>query len=300
MLVEELLFRVKTSTKFHLGDNITGVISTALDEDELPNILKSGKYIDDDNDEIDYSQKITIGAANQLSMFEDNDYSPDQPTVGFKIPSSQTVFTYTLTFEDSLLVTDMPTTELPLMGKSYYVLSNTSDTITLLDAADSATVAGSETKTLTVGGKTYTVKASIFDTSNSKVKLEINGETTNLLGATETQKLSDGAYVGIKEVVVQNYQGGSNQVEFSIGSGKLKLADADVEVQMNDESIAGLTSDFSLSANVISNIELAWAADEDLFVAEDSVATLPGFETVSLSFGGLNYPFEETVWVGQG
>ena len=289
----------KTSTKFHLGDNITGVVSSSLDDDELPTLLASGKYIDDDNDEIDYSQKIDIGAANQLSMFENNDYVADQPTVGFMIPSSQNVLTYTLTFEDSLLITDMPTTDLPLMGKSYYVLSNTSTTLTLLDSAASTTIVAGETKTLTVGSKTYTVSASIFDTANSKVKLEINGETTNLLAATETQKLSDGAYVGVKEVVVQNFQGGQNQVEFSIGSGKLKITDSS-DVQINDESISGLVGTITDSANVITSIGLAWAADEDLFIAEDNAITMPGFGAVSLSYGGLTYPFEEIVQVQQG
>ncbi|MDP3966390.1 MAG: hypothetical protein Q8Q04_02575, partial [archaeon] len=242
----------KTSTKFHLGDNITGVVSTSLDDDHLPTLLASGKYMDDDNDEIDYSQKITIGAANQLTLFADNDYSPDQPTVGFKIPNSQNVLTYTITFEDSLLVTDMPTTDLPLMGKTYYVLSNTSTTLTLLDSADSTVLQTGETKTLNIDGTTYTVMVSIFDTGNNKVKLEINGETTNLLGTGKTQKLSNGAYVGVKEVVVQNFQGGVNQVEFSIGSGKLKITNAS-EVQMNDQAVSGLTGTFAPTANVLTS-----------------------------------------------
>ncbi len=290
----------KTSTKYHLGDNITGVISSNLDEDQLPTLLAPGKYIDDDNDEIDYTQKIQIGAANQLTMFEDNDYKEDEPTIGFRIPNAQNVLTYTLTFDDTLLVTDMPTTDLPIMDKSYYVLSNTSTTLTLLDSAASATVQAGETVTLDVSGATYVVSVSIFDTANSKVKLLINGETTNLLGATETQKLSDGAYVGVKEVIVQNFQGGTNQVEFSIGSGKLKITNG-ADVQINDESISGLVGTFAPNgAGVLSSLALAWATDDDMFVTEDSAVTMPGFETVSLSFGGLTYPAEETIEVKKG
>ncbi len=289
----------KTSTKYHLGDNITGVISSNLDEDQLPTLLAPGKYIDDDNDEIDYTQKIQIGAANQLTMFEDNDYKEDEPTIGFRIPNAQNVLTYTLTFDDTLLVTDMPTTDLPIMDKSYYVLSNTSTTLTLLDSAASATVQAGETVTLDVSGATYVVSVSIFDTANSKVKLLINGETTNLLGATETQKLSDGAYVGVKEVIVQNFQGGTNQVEFSIGSGKLKITSGS-DVQINDEAISGLVGTITRSENTITAIALAWATDDDMFVTEDSAVTMPGFETVSLSFGGLTYPAEEVIEVSKG
>jgi len=289
----------KTSTKFHLGDHYVNITST-LDEDELPSLLAEGKYVDDDNDEIDYTQKITMGALGQLMMFNDNDYAEDAPTLGFRMPSSQTILTYQIEFSDTLLVTDMPTTELPLMGKTYYVLSNTSTTITLLDSAATATVAAGESVTLDVDGTTYTVSASIFDTANSKVKLSINGETTNLLGNTETQKLSDGAYVGVKEVVVQNFQGGANQVEFSIGSGKLKLTDGGSEVQINDQAVSGLTGDFTLADNVLSLINLSWAADNDVFVAEDMEALMPGFEAVKLSYGGLTYPAEEVISVKQG
>ena len=205
----------KTSTAYHLGDGYTTIKST-IDKDELGDLLADGKYLDDDNDEIDYTQKIVMASASTLTMFDDDDYMENSPSVGFKLTDGATIATYTLTFTDTLLMTDMPTSDLPIMGKSYYVLSNTSTTLTLLDAAATATVAAGESVTLDVEGTTYTVSASIFDTVNSKVKLSINGETTNLLAGTETQKLTDGAYVGVKEVIVQNFQGGTNQVEFSI------------------------------------------------------------------------------------
>jgi hypothetical protein len=283
----------KTSTKFNLGDTITGVIASALTDDKLPSLLADGKYIDNDNDEIDYTQKITM-AASQLVMFEDNDYKEDTPTVGFRITSGSTVLTYQLTFSDALLMSDTPTTDLPIMGKNYYVLSNTSTTMTLLDSAEEAVL--SEGETVTIGGKS----ASIEYISATEVKLNVDGEVTRSLEETNTHKLSDGSYLGIKDIMHDSKQGSISKVEFSLGSGKLKLTDGDIEVQINDETISGLESDFSLSGDTLSNIELAWKADEDLFVTEDTAITMPGFEVVSLSYGGLNYPFEETIEVKQG
>jgi len=285
----------KTSTKFQLGDGYTDVISSSLDEDELPALLGDGKYFDNDNDEIDYSQKITM-VDNDLTMFEDGDYVENQPTVGFKISSGATILTYQLAFSDTLLLEDMPTTELPIMGKTYYVLSNTSTTLTLLDSAEEAVLEYGETKV--VGGKTVFIDF----ISSSEVKLNVDGEVTNSLAETGTNtfKLADGSYVGIKDITAQDYQGGIQKVEFSIGKGKLKLTDGDVEVQINDNNVPGLESDFSLSASVMSNIELAWKADDDLFVTEDFVITMPEFEVVSLSYGGLNYPAEEIIEVKQG
>jgi len=286
----------KTSTKFHLGDNITSVVSSALDDDQLPTLLESGKYIDNDNDEIDYTQKIVIGAANQLSMFEDNDYVADQPTLGFRIPSGQNVLTYTLTFEDSLLASDMPTTNLPLMNKNYYVLSNTSTTLTLLDSATEAVLAEGDAP-VTIGGKTVFIDF----ISSTEVKLNVDGEVTNSLAELQTFKLNDGTYVGIKDITAQDYQGGVKKVEFSVGNGKLKITNA-AEVQINDQTVSGLVGTYAPdgTSGVLSSISLAWAADDDLFVTEDSSITMPGFEAVSLSYGGLTYPSEETIEVTKG
>ena len=50
----------KTSTMFHLGDGYTTIKST-LDKDELPTLLDDGKFIDNDNDEIDFTQKNSYG-----------------------------------------------------------------------------------------------------------------------------------------------------------------------------------------------------------------------------------------------
>ena len=286
----------KVSTKYHLGDVITTVIASSLDEDELPDLLTDGKYLDNDNDEIDYTQKITMDAASQLTMFEDNDYKEDTPTVGFKIASGATILTYKLSFSDTLLVNDMPTTELPIMGKDYYVLSNTTTTIVLLDSAEEATLA--EGESITIAGHTV----SLDFISSSEVKLNVDGETTNSLTETGTNtfKLADGSYVGIKDITAQDYQGGIKKVEFSIGTGKLKLTDGDVDVQINDETISGLESDYTQLKGVISDIEIAWKADNDLFITEDSSITMPGFEVVSMSYTGLTYPAEETIEVKQG
>lgn len=59
----------KPSTKFHLGDTITAVVSSALDNDELPELLADGVYVDTDNDEFDYEQSITM-AASELTILK--------------------------------------------------------------------------------------------------------------------------------------------------------------------------------------------------------------------------------------
>lgn len=287
----------KTSTKLHLGDNLSGIMTT-LDDNQLPILLKSGTYTDKDNDEFDYTQKIAMGSNVQLTMFEDNDYASDTPTVGYRIASGVNVLTYTLSFSTSPLVSDMPTSDLTLMGRDYYVLSNTSTTLTLLDSAESSMLTEGETKSITVDGKTYEVK--ISGAYSAGVKLDVNGEISNSLTTGETQRLSDGSYLGIKEYNYNSKDSGISDVEFSIGKGKLKITNA-ADVQINDDAVSGLTGTFVPdSAGKISSLAIAWAADNDLFITNDSEIIMPGFNAVKLSFAGLNYPKNEVIQVEQG
>jgi hypothetical protein len=283
----------KTSTKYHLGDNITQVITSTLDDDEMPILLADGKYIDDDNDEFDYTQTVTVGSNLQLGMFEDNDYKADTPTVGFRIPSGETVLTYTLTFNDEPVVADTPTTDLMLMGKNYYVLSFAGSTLTLLDSASDAIVAEGETQTITAGGKTYNIGIEYI--GETSVKLKVNGETTNSLSAANTYKLSDGSYVGVKEILYSAKDTGISKVEFSIGNGKLVLTSGS-DVELNEDAINGLTATITNTTSLTS-IAIAWTADDELFITKDSSVVMPGFEALQLAFGGMTFPAEEEIMI---
>lgn len=285
----------KSSTKFHLGDTITGVISSKLDDQELPTLLADVTYLDTNNDEFDYTQEITM-AANQLTMFDDNDYKRDAPTVGFKIASGATVMTYTLDFSDMPTIANMDDTDLTIMGKEYYVLSvaTTNDKITFLDSANEVILSEGDTKTVTSGDRTYEV--SIDYISSTKVSLKINGEVTKTLAEGGTYKLNSGSYVGIKELRYNAKDTGISSVKFSIGNGKLILTDGS-DMEINDDTINNMAVTITNSSNKLDKVSIAWKADDDLFVTESSEITMPGFEAVKLSFGGLAYPAEETIEV---
>ncbi len=282
----------KTSTKLHLGDDITS-IKSSLDGDQMPGLLGDGTYTDDNNDEFDYTQKVTMHS-NNLSMFDDNDYKADTPTVGIKIPSGAPILTYELDFNDQPEVNNTPTTDLTLMGKDYYVLAATATKLTLLDSAASAIVAEGESTTISAGGKTYTVSIEFVDADSAK--LNVNGEITNDISTTKTYKLDDGSYLGMKEILYSQKDSGISKVEFSIGSGKLVLDNGN-DIRMNENTITGLTSNITVSGSKYSKISIDWNADDKVFVAKDAVATMPGFKTLALSFTGLNYPTEEPIEV---
>jgi len=287
----------KTSTKFNLGDTISSVTSSSITDDNLPTLLADGKFIDNDNDEFDYTQKIDMNTSLQLTMFEDNDYKADAPTVGFQIPSGKQVLTYTLDFTDKPLWADLVTTEIPIMGKKYYVLSNSTavgNSLTLLDSASTTTVAEGESTTVTVGDKSYEVSISFI--GETSVKFLVNGQTTNSINELGTYKLSDGSFIGVKDILYSAKDSGVSKVEFSIGKGKLLLTNGS-DIELNDETISDLSAIITNTTTELASISIVWAADDDLFVTEDMSITMPGFEAVKMSFAGLTYAKEEAIVV---
>jgi hypothetical protein len=285
----------RSSDKFNLGDNAKNVFVTAITKNNLPTILADGKYRDDSNDEFSYTQKIDLGNNLILTHFRDTDYSTT-PTVGIRIPSGTHVLNYTLDFtkDPTFTAAKLETTTLPLLGKEYFVLDVGNNELTLLDSAASTIVAEGETATLRVGSKTYTVTAEVFGSEN--VKLIINNEATRLLRAGETSRLSDGSYVGVKELVIQNYQGGKKLAEISIGAGKLVLTDGQ-EVRLNDDSITGLTATVRNQSGVLDRIVLSWSTDDEVFITPEKEAIMPGFGNIKVVMTGFNYPNPEEVKV---
>jgi LysM repeat protein len=288
----------KTSTKFQLGNTITGVYSSTLDKDELPTLLADGTYDDTNNDEFDFTQEITMNAT-QLKMFSDNDYADDDPTVGFHINSGERILTYTLDFTDQPAIADIDDTDITFMGQEYYVLSapSTNDKLVLLDSASEISLSEGNTKTVTAGDKTY--EASIDFISSSEVVLTINGENTNSLAEGQTYKLDNNAYVGVKDIRYSSKETGISSVKFSIGNGKLTLTDGS-DLEINDDIISGLAVSVTNSTDDLASVSLVWTADDDLFITEDSEITMPGFKTIKLSFGGLVYPEEEEIMIAAG
>lgn len=302
----------KSSTKFQLGKGITDIIGTAITDDSpgsgLPSLLADGEYVDSDNDENTYTQKIDMVNAT-LEMFDDDDYKANTPIIGIRYASGDGVLNYTLDFTDTPEWADLDSTNIEIMGKSYFILSHTvNTTINLLDAAQTTTLSEGESTTLTIDGTDYEVSiAFISGTGTSaQVKLIVNGEQTDGLGDSsgssypQTWKLSTGAYIGVKSISVQDYAGGIKMVDFSIGSGKLVIKDA-TDIQINDNTISDLKAWFTTTTDSkIDKIVIEWKAEDELFLTPDSEVLMPGFEAVKLSFAGMIYPAEEDIRVRGG
>ena len=295
----------RAATKFHIGKGIADVVSTTLTSDDLSTILKDGEYLDNDNDAKDYTQKVVL-ANLSLTQFDDSDYKQDTPTVGIAVASGSHVLNYTLEFSSNPEWADMSNTEIEMMGKTYFISSITNGTtINLLDTANLQSVAEGESATVTVGDKTYTVTIGALSGSASspQVKLIVDGETTNSLSEGNTFKLSDGTYVGIKDISMRDVAGTLASVEFSLGSGKIELRHG-LAVKINDVTVNDLTTYLSNVAATdpyqLNKIVIQWTPDDDEFATDDSNILMPGLENIKISFAGMYYPSEEEIMVEKG
>ena len=294
------------STKFRIGRGIKDVISGTLTDSELKTLLQDGEYLDDNKDTHEYTQKISL-ANLSLGLFEDSDYKTDVPTVGIRAASGSYILNYTLEFTSNPEWEDIQNTEIEIMGKEYFISSvTTNTTMNLLDAANTGIVNEGETKTITVGDKSYEVSISTLSggASSPQVRLVVNGvPLSKSLAEGETLKIADSTYVGIKDISMRDVAGTVASVEFSIGTGKIELRDG-LPVKMNENTVNGLNAYFtnpaSTSPQQLNKIVLEWKADDDIFATEDTSMIMPGFKNIKIDMAKMNYPTEETFEVEKG
>ena len=308
----------KSSDKLNInGDGFT-VFTGTIDSDDLPTILKDGTYIATDNDEFDYEQTIKIGNP-KLTHFRDSDYESEMgldtktPVVGFKIDSSTNILNYTMDFitdvESDIVTSDLDDIEgsdIMLFGKTYYVsnLDNSTDgtyfpEMTLLDSASIATVSEGETVTVSSGGSTYEVSISFID--SDEVRFLVNGQeaSSNKLTKGDSAKLSDGSYIGIRDISKLEVSGETGSCTFSIGTGKLVLT-SESDIKLNEDTIQGVKAYLyrtagSSGTEKLNKIEIRWTTEDEMFLTPSSEITMPGFGGIKFSMSDLVRPDEEKV-----
>jgi hypothetical protein len=264
----------KSSNSFNFNNDLDAVYAD-LDDAEM-DFLADGTYDDGDIDET-FTQKITL-SSKTLGLFADSDYNNKEPTIGFKWTNNQYILDYLMEFDDTIVLTDMNDTDLPLMGSTYYVLTATDNVIEMLDSAEKVVL--SEGDTVTVGGKDVEIE---YINAND-VKFTVDGEITKKLSDHEYDELDDGSYIVVNEIMYSEKEAGVSKVEFSIGAGKMTLETGE-EIQLNDEDVDGLVSIFDGDS-----INITWLSDGESFLTEANALTMPLFESIKLAFGGMNFP----------
>jgi len=288
----------KTSDKLNIG-NLLSDIRSSLTKDQMPTTLADGVYKDASSSEYEYTQKITMGTALRIMQFADNDYNDKAPTLGINLTDDQHIMNYTLSFTDKpdFTAAALETTTIDMLGKTYYIsdIDTSNNIITLLDSSTSGIV--KEGETITIGGEAITL---YFVSSTPTVKLKIGDTITNSMAAGATYKLSNGNYIGVKDIMYVARDTGSSSAELTVGTGKIKVYDNYTSVKINEKTVEGLKSDIGLSGADLSTITFAWDLEDEAYVTPDSSALLPGLEAVKLMMTGMAFPTGEEIKVEAG
>jgi len=294
-------YQIRRSTnELNLGDNVSD-IKSSLDEDELPTLLADGTYLDSSNSEYKFEQKFTFAADTlHYTHFADTNYNSKEPSLGFHPSANDVMGNYSLDFTTSPGCTEaiLETTTIDIMGHSYYLsdVNAACSKITFIDAADTAVVKD-DGVAVTLNGRSVTTSF----ISNTETVLMVDGEETNSMSEGETYKLSDGTYVGVKDIRYNAKDTGVSSVQFTLGSGKLEVEN-NTYVEINDKDVLDLIGyvDVGSGTSNWSGITLHWKLQSEDFLTEDESLILPGFETMSLVLKDPHYPETESLLVNGG
>ncbi len=284
----------KPSDKVNLGNVVSTVFGSTITSTDLPQLLDDDSYTNGENSNYAYEQRITLGTGLILNYFSNSDYSDRKPSIGINLTSNQVILNYSLDFTNDAEsdvssgdLVDLENTNINILGKKYYISDwdNSTLDMTLLDTANSAIATEGETTTVKVGDKSYDASISFVDSSNAR--LNVNGEVTNSLSKGGTYKLKDGTYVGIKDILYNAKDTGISKVEFSLGSGKLELRNANT-IRLNDNSIQSVTTEVkrgtaSGGKEKIDRVNIVWTVDQNTFITPDKELSLPGLQNIKFS-----------------
>jgi len=305
----------KTSDKLNMNESLSDIRPT-VSKTQLPIVLADGTLTTAKGNKYDYEQTVDINSADVLQLFADKDYADKKPTVGIKIPRNAQVLQYSLEFTKNAKSdlgtaansetdnwVDLEDRSIEILGETFDIIStsNASTSLDLMRGALKPTLEEGETQTYTINGKQYEVTCLIIeDTGDNKVKFKINGEVTDAMVQGDMYETADGTMIGLREVI-PNEAGDVTQdmVEFYLGAKEIVLENHQ-ELNIDDEDISNIdvnvTIDGTITANGISQIDLTWVADDELFITEDkNEVVMPGLESIKFYMDGFYKGKQEKV-----
>ncbi|MEK6935493.1 MAG: hypothetical protein AABW67_01795 [Nanoarchaeota archaeon] len=270
--IPEGSWQVKTTAdKLEIGEAINGV-ATYIDKEDLP-LLADGQ-IDNEKGAAKYEQFFYFDD-NVSSMVKYQDDGDDNVGLFYKINSGQLIARYVLDFTTNLesdvavsTLEDIDDEEITILGKTYTIItavnsSATNTDLTLMSGANKVVINNGEE--LTVGGKTISVLVS----SATQAQFTVDGQTTAKLNAGDTEKLSDGTYLGVSEITYQSFSGGIMQATAYVGADKLFLDDGS-DLIVNAETINNakvtIAETYASGDVSIDSITINMTAEDDLYV----------------------------------
>jgi hypothetical protein len=227
-----------------------------------------------------YEQFLYFDENTATTTFQED----NEESVGFfyKIASGGVIARYLLDFTETLdsdidsssVYDDIEDKTLTLLGNKYSIVTASNSSagvkLVLMGGAASDTLLEGESKTYTVSGKEYTVELTYVDDTN--LQFSVNGELTSKLADSETDVLSDGTNIGVREINYQGYAGGIHSGSFFLGADKITLESNGnaKSIKVDEETISeaqvNITSTEADGDISIDDISIRMTADDDFYV----------------------------------
>lgn len=303
-----------------INDSFSAIEGSGFDKDELPIILVDGNYRAHDGGDFKFMQKINFGTSYPLATFKKDSDSPvsTEPTLMVYGLQDTAFVNYTLIFNEyakstntSGTLDDFESSQIKILGETYDIInaeiSGTKITLDLMTGAVKATLQEDEEATYTIGGKTYTVKLNIVD-SSGQAKFTVNGVSSDAIASGALFKFEDNIELGVTEVLRQDWAGGKRQATFYLGAEKLSIVDnaygtyagtSEGNLKVNDANVQGLyvsvTGSYDGTDVSLQKINFLWMPEDDIFITKDHPVTFPGLGSFKVTFEGLETKFAENI-----
>lgn len=253
------------SDKLELRESIGNVTDTVTEADLTG--LKGGSITTSEGTtEVHQYLRLKDGTSlqNMAVNFAQND---NDKTADFLIVDAGAPFLeWEVQFPDGLesKMSTAPATELKdiqdrtfnIMGTDFNIVKadhlkgSTSASLTLMGGSVPDTLREGETKTYTINGVDYEVTLVFVSDPNqgsAAVKFSVNGEITQSLGAGDTDTLSGGLQIGVRDILVNAREGVAS---FFLGADKVVFTDSNVglndfggTVEINNKNIQDGSAD---------------------------------------------------------
>jgi len=283
-----------------IGEQLGSVVES-LTEDDLEFLQDGTVTTQSGTTDFEQTLDLTSAAGSALVLLDEN--NDDETGTYLFWNDGATLFNYTLEFTSGLesdidaddVAEDIEDEALFMLGNYYTIVNaNTdqaSDEVTLEFIAGDVTdtLAEGETATYTVDGKDYEITVLVIGDSDgdTTVKFVVNGEVTDAMVDGDTDTLSDGLEIGVRDIIetsAYRESDPSSIVEFYLGANKVELTDGDItstattaSVEINNENIedatANIIGSFPSATDLrINSIEYALAVDAayktDIYLSE--------------------------------
>lgn len=287
-----------TSTKIYMDDVISSAKSVLTAED-LPVVLASGSFEDDDSNDYNFEQYIYLGTDSNRKVTYGTSGEDVDPTLYIDIEdaaptasnyfySTKIVFDTAVNFSSS----DVQGNDLELFGSKYTVSStSTNSEIVLYGSSTKETINAGETTTVTFGGVDYTINVLGVQSQTTAI-VTVNGESDEV--TEDTEETISGLTFYVDTIIkwdAQTGEGYDGYVQLSLGSQKTILEDGEaVAIGEDEEDVDGtevnLTTDASGDVSVIEIRVTGGDSDYDAIMSGEAFED-PVWGTFQAEFYGM-------------